>query len=215
MFCPGCGIKEDRPLQFCRTCGADLRATRASLEQSNTAIVSSAVAREEIARAVAARIKDGEWWQVGAMIPEFEKLFETPQERRVRLIQAGEEQRLRRIRAGTITAAVGLGLSLLFLMLSTAKPDLILMAGPSLVVFLIGLAVVINGAFFTLHKQMANVQPLDTNNTGMLNQASINITAAQNELSAPRPLFPPSSVTENTTTHLSHELAKPAPGNKA
>ena len=78
MFCPGCGLKEDRPVQFCRACGADLRAVRETLERPEAAEPSVVAAREEVTRALAARIKEGEWWHVGALVPEVEKLFESP-----------------------------------------------------------------------------------------------------------------------------------------
>lgn len=84
MFCPNCGLKEDRSVQFCRTCGTDLRVVRDALKQPNSVAASTVAAREEIARAAAATIKDGQWWQVGAIVPEVEKLFESPEEQTTR-----------------------------------------------------------------------------------------------------------------------------------
>src|ERR1700694_403223 len=57
MFCPGCGLSEERTVQFCRSCGTDLGIVRETLAQPDTAGNSIALAREEIARAVAARIQ--------------------------------------------------------------------------------------------------------------------------------------------------------------
>lgn len=88
-------------------------------------------APEEIARAAAAKIRDGQWWQVGAIVPEVEKLFESPEDRRLRLIRSDEEQRLRRIRAGVVTAASGLGAVLLFLLRSLAQENAIFLIGPA------------------------------------------------------------------------------------
>jgi hypothetical protein len=153
MYCPGCGVSEDQLVQYCRTCGTDLRAVRDGLERPGLDDASLASAREEVARAAAAKIKEGQWWQVGAIVPEVEKLFESPEERRLRLHRSDEEQRLRRIRAGTITASVGLGLVVLFLLLSLAEEKAFFLIAPSLLVFLIGLAVVINGLWFTVPKQ--------------------------------------------------------------
>src|SRR4030095_15091833 len=146
---------EDRTVQFCRTCGTDLGAVRDTLEQPNSVAASTATVREEIARAAAAKIKDGQWWQVGAIVPEVEKLFESPEDRRLRLIRADEEQRLRRIRAGVVTAASGLGAVLISLLLSFAKNDLLFLVAPSLTVLLVGLGIVINGLVFTVPKQSA------------------------------------------------------------
>src|SRR5262245_33961024 len=153
MYCPGCGISEDQLIQYCRTCGTDLRAVRNCLERPGLDVASLASAREEVTRAVAAKIKEGQWWQVGAIVPEVEKLFESPEERQLRLHRSDEEQRLRRIRAGTITASVGLGLVVLFLLISLAEANAFFLIGPSVLLFLIGLGVVINGLWFTVPKQ--------------------------------------------------------------
>src|SRR6267142_2419926 len=119
MYCPNCGIKEDQPIQFCRTCGTDLRVIRGSLEAPEQPSASSIAARDEVARLVAAKVQEGKWWQFGAMVPEVERLFESPQMRELRLFREAETQRLRRLRAGVITSAVGLGTILLLLLLST------------------------------------------------------------------------------------------------
>ena len=65
MFCPNCGLKEERTVQFCRTCGTDLGAVRDTLEQPNSVAASAVAAREEIARAAAAKIKDGQCVELG------------------------------------------------------------------------------------------------------------------------------------------------------
>src|SRR5262249_61205350 len=85
MYCPGCGVSEDQLVQYCRTCGTDLRAVRDGLERPALDVASLASAREKVARAALAKIKEGQWWQVGAIVPEVEKLFESPEERRLRL----------------------------------------------------------------------------------------------------------------------------------
>jgi len=105
MFCPGCGLSEERPVQYCRACGTDLGVVRDTLAQPDAAATSLAAAREQIAQALAARIQSGEWWHLGAMIPEVEKLFESRHDRELRLRRAEEGARLRRVRAGVITAA--------------------------------------------------------------------------------------------------------------
>ena len=56
MFCPNCGLKENRTVQFCRTCGADLGAVRDTLEQPNSLATSTATTREEIARAASVQV---------------------------------------------------------------------------------------------------------------------------------------------------------------
>lgn len=205
MFCPGCGLNEERAVQFCRACGADLGAVRGTLEQPDAPEPSVMAAREEIARAIAARIKDGQWWQVGSLAPQAERLFESPPERRERLRRRDEQQRLARLRGGTITAAVGLGLIMLFQLLRIMDDRAVVLVGPSILVLLIGLGVIVNGLLFTIPKSSrlpdtASLHPGD-NTTSELD-------AARGELDAPASSFIPTSVTEHTTRHLRGEPLK-------
>ena len=209
MFCPSCGVKEDQLIQFCRTCGTDLRVVRGSLEQPEQAAASAAVAREEVARAVAVKIQEGNWWQVGMMVPEVERLFESPQDRYVRLLHEAEAKRLRLLRAGVITAATGFGTILLFLMASLAKPDLLLLAGPSLVVLIIGLGILINGLLFTVPKTLQHDRRSKKQKQELFAGPADNFTATPGNLPAARPSFLPAPVTEHTTRHLSSELIEP------
>jgi hypothetical protein len=208
MFCPGCGVSEDQLIQYCRTCGTDLRAVRDDLQRPGLDVASLSSAREEIARAVAAKIKEGQWWQVGAMVPEVEKLFESPEERQLRLHRSDEEQRLRRIRVGTITASVGLGLVVLFLLLSLAEQNAFLLIGPSLLVFLIGLGVVINGVWFTVPKQAMPDHLLEGHRQEASEGSLRSVTAEQGKLSASPHSAQPISITEETTRHLSGGLVE-------
>jgi len=208
MYCPGCGVSEDQLVQYCRTCGTDLGAVRDGLERPGLDVASLASAREEFARAAAAKIKEGQWWQVGAIVPEVEKLFESPEERRLRLHRSDEEQRLRRIRAGTITALVGLGLVVLFLLLSLAEGNAFFLIGPSLLVFLIGLGVVINGLWFTVPKQSMPDRSLERHRQDAVEGALRSVTGEQSELSGSPTSALPISVTEETTRHLSGGLVE-------
>lgn len=201
MFCPGCGLSEERTVQFCRSCGTDLGVVRDTLAQPDAPGNSIALAREEIARALAARIQTGEWWHLGAMIPEVEKLFESPSERRLRQRRAEEGARLRRIRAGVITAASGLGEILLCLFLAVMKPDFLLLAGPGAVTLIIGLGIVINGLLFTVKKQASG--SLEEEKPGVSLLGSV---AGQKPDPSAQSSFLPSSVTDQTTRHLSSEL---------
>ena len=80
MFCPGCGLSEERVVQFCRSCGTDLGVVRESLAQPE-AVEIDCQCREEIARH-GGQNSDGRMVACGAMVPEVEK-FESPQERRL------------------------------------------------------------------------------------------------------------------------------------
>lgn len=206
MYCPGCGVGEDQLTQYCRACGTDLRAVRDGLARPDLDTASVASAREEIARAAAAKIKEGQWWQVGAIVPEVERLFESPEERRLRLQRSDEEKRLQRIRAGTVTAATGLGLVVLFLLLSLAQWNAVFLTGPSLLVFLIGIGVVINGLWFTVPKRPVPDRPLGRHGKDDLERATGSLDSGTHAA----PLLSPSpiSVTEQTTRHLSGGLAE-------
>src|SRR5499426_3109893 len=102
MYCPSCGSEERQLSQFCRACGTDLRVVRTSLERPDAITASAVSAREQIGLAVADKIRQMESAKdlervAEDVLPHFEKFLESP-----------EEKRLRRIRVGVITAAVGL-----------------------------------------------------------------------------------------------------------
>lgn len=208
MFCPGCGLKEDRPVQFCRACGADLRAVRAALEQPEAAEPSVTAAREEVARALAARIKEGEWWQAGALAPEIEKLFESPGARRERLRRQDEEQRLGRLRGGVLTAVVGFGMAVLSALLLTLGSWAMLLLGPSVLIFIIGLGLVVNGILFTLPKQPRRGATRDEGRPPFSNISTSELDAPERSELDAAGSFIHTSVTEQTTRNLRGEALK-------
>ncbi|SRR5258705_4248828 len=110
MYCPSCGSEERQLSQFCRACGTDLRVVRTTLERPDAITASAASAREQIGMAVADKIRQMETVRdletvAEDVLPHFEKFLESP-----------EEKRLRRIRAGVITAAIGLGATFIALL---------------------------------------------------------------------------------------------------
>src|SRR6185295_5373788 len=119
MYCPTCGSEERQISQYCRACGTDLRAVRRGLEQPDTITASAVSAREQISRAMAEKIRQmegsRELKQVAEdVLPELEKFLESP-----------EEKRLRRVRAGVVLAASGVGGALLIFLMSINAHDLI------------------------------------------------------------------------------------------
>ena len=148
MFCPTCGSEERQASQYCRACGVDLRAVRVSLERPDSITASAVSARDEIGRAIGDRIravKDAAELKVVAetVLPEVEKFLESP-----------EEKRLRRVRAGTIISATGLGAGTLGLILSAALsgPDIeaaFWIGGLGITAFTLGLGFIVNGLLFT------------------------------------------------------------------
>lgn len=200
MFCPNCGSEDRQQLnQFCRVCGLDLRVVRIGLEKPDAITASAINARDEIGRAVADRIRElrtaEDLKQVThRVLPEIEKFLESPQERR-----------LRRMREGTITAAIGLGATFMFYLLSLNDYHSTFLIGVGLVAFLIGLGMIINGLLFTVTDKSVESQPLPD----MPEQSQESITAAgRAALPAAQPLNPPPSIVENTTRHLSSEPLK-------
>ncbi len=198
MYCPTCGSEERQISQFCRACGTDLRVVRRGLERPDAITQSAVSAREEISRAVAERIRDLESADdlrrvAEDVLPQIEKFLESP-----------EEKRLRRVRAGVVTAAVGLGASLLIFLMSTQAHDLIPFIALGVVTFLIGLGMVINGFVFTTPRKRLSDRSQDAKSQKELESGNKPGYSAQ-QLSAPATndlLTPQSSVTEHTTQLL-------------
>jgi hypothetical protein len=200
MYCPSCGSEERQLSQFCRACGTDLRIVRNSLENPDAITQSAVSAREHIGMAVADKIrqmssaKDLE--KVAEdILPPFEKFLESP-----------EEKRLRRIRAGVITAAIGLGASVVMLLMALDKSDFFPFVTPAFITFLVGLGMVINGMMFTVPRKKLPGNADDALSQKMLDsgvsrppyEAPAILT---NEL-APSPKPQITSITEHTTHHL-------------
>ncbi|HEV7743944.1 MAG TPA: zinc ribbon domain-containing protein [Pyrinomonadaceae bacterium] len=204
MYCPTCGSEERQISQYCRACGTDLGGVRRGLERPDTITASAVSAREEISRAMAEKIREmegsRELKQVAEdVLPQLEKFLESP-----------EEKRLRRVRAGVVTAAIGLGGALLIFLMSLASHDLIPFISLGVATFLIGIGLVINGLAFTIpRKTLADrsddaraqreLEAMAAKNGYAPSQLS-GTSQATNELNeriAGRP-----SVTEHTTHHL-------------
>ena len=202
MFCPGCGSEERQASQFCRACGTDLRSVRISLERPDSVTASAVTAREEIGRAVAdqiRRVQDaGELKRVADhVLPQIEKFLESY-----------EEKKLRRVRAGVITAAAGLGAAVFMILMSVflRDPDaqtFMAFSGLGIAAFLIGIGLIINALAFTKppkvvedHSQDARLQNLlDTGYAPPQLKAQTTSNLSQTA----------GSVTEHTTLHLKND----------
>lgn len=147
MYCPTCGSEERQLSQYCRACGTDLRAVRVTLERPDAITESAVSARDHIGRAIADKIRmtesASELQKVAEeVLPEIEKFLESP-----------ADKRLRRLRAGTIMAFIGVGATLGGLVASMVDEGLFVLAIPGLIMLFIGLAVVLNGLMFTLPRK--------------------------------------------------------------
>lgn len=201
MYCPSCGSDERQPSQFCRACGTDLRVVRNSLERPDSITASAVSAREQIGLAVADQIRQMRTGKdlehvAEEVLPAFEKFLESP-----------EERRLRRLRAGVITASIGFAVSIVTFFQAVDKGDILIMM-PGFIVLMIGLGIVINGLLFTVPRKKL---PGDTSDA--LAQEALDSMQGRIRYEAPAPahltneLGPGSpsqlaSITEHTTHHL-------------
>lgn len=194
MYCPSCGSDERQPSQYCRVCGTDLRGVRITLERPDSITASAVSARQQIGLAIAERIrqvKSGKDLEHIAedVLPQIEKFLESP-----------EERRLRRIRAGLITAAIGFGATGGAFMLTLSDSDFLVMMLPALVLFLIGLGVLMNGVWFTVPRKEIPQPDVDD----LLDQpVDLQPRPITQSISPAHQSLPASSVTEHTTHHLS------------
>lgn len=148
MYCPSCGSEEREATQFCRACGTDLRAVRITLERPDSITASAVSAREEIGRAMADKIRE-----VGD-VRDLKRVVEDVLPKIEKFLESSEEKRLRRVRAGVIVAASGLGTGLLGLALALAlsgadAESALGIIGLGAIAFAVGLALVLNGVVFT------------------------------------------------------------------
>jgi hypothetical protein len=199
MFCPNCGAEEKNKTQFCRVCGVELRLVRAALQQPDATSLTGITAREEITRAIAGKIKELEDADdlskvAEDILPQVEKFLESP-----------EERRLRRMRAGVVTSAIGIGTSIFFLLaaLVLKEDEILLMVAAGITLFLIGLGIVINGKFFS-RVQGTPANEVRSEFRQMIAEQSIN-AGIQPRLDLPKSNDPVQigSVVEHTTKHLS------------
>ncbi len=198
MFCPTCGSEERQLSQYCRGCGTDLRIVRIGLERPDAITASAVSARDHIGRAIADKIREthsvADLKKVSEeVLPEIEKFLESP-----------EEKRLRRVRTGVVVASIGLGATLLAILLSLVDEDSLPFLGVALACFLLGLGIVINGLAFTVPRKKSLVDTTDripSSLDGHMDSALFpDTTTAELPTSKRTPVMP--SVTEHTTHHL-------------
>lgn len=202
MYCPTCGSEERQLSQYCRACGTDLRSVRISLERPDTITASAVSAREQISTALADKIRQMESSHdlkrvAEDVLPQLEKFLESP-----------EEKRLRRVRTGVVTAAVGLGATLVIFLASLEAHDLIPFIALGLIAFLIGLGILINGLVFTIPRKTVADRSAEAQAQKELDTRIRNSVIAQpvtNELDSSSYPAVRSSVTEHTTHHLNRD----------
>ena len=202
MYCPSCGSEERQLSQYCRACGTDLRSVRNTLERPDAITASAVSAREQIGLAVADQIRQmrsGKDLEHVAedVLPSFEKFLESP-----------EERRLRRLRAGVITASIGFALALIAFIAALDKSDFFPFMVPGFVTFMVGVGIVVNGLLFTLPRKELPGTSYDALAQEMLDSTQNRVryeapapASLTNELGPGSPPQLP-SITEHTTHHL-------------
>ena len=201
MFCPECGIEERHSNQFCRACGSDLRRVRSAVESPDTITASAVSARDEIGRAIAAKIRETRTAEELAVVaeevlPAIEKFLESP-----------EEKRRRRIRLGMLLSSIGLGAAIGISLVSMvmADGDVIFLAALGIVTFFLGLGFILNGVFLTVPRKALPDRSAEADSQRQLD----GLPADTNEPKSPLPASLFSSVTENTTQHLKEKQPEP------
>jgi len=194
--------------QYCRGCGTDLRIVRVSLERPDSITASAVSAREEIGRAVAERIREVEDARdlhrvAEHVLPQIEKFLESY-----------EEKRLRRMRAGVIVSSVGLGATILMLLMTTVVrgPDVegfVGGVGLGVVTFFIGLGLLLNALLFTRPRKGIEDHSSDARAQNLLDAGyappqlrSSHEAQVRSPTTSNLAQTSGSSVTEQTTQHL-------------
>jgi hypothetical protein len=154
--------------QFCRACGTNLQPVRVSLERPDSITASAVSARDEIGRAVAEKIREMESSRdlkrvAEDVLPQIEKFLESP-----------EEKRMRRLRAGVVTAAVGLGVAIPSVLLTSAvhtddaTNGLLIVFLLATVTFMLGVGLVLNGLLFSRPKKGMEDHSVDARTQNLL-----------------------------------------------
>ena len=199
MYCPTCGSEERQLSQYCRACGTDLRSVRLTLERPDAVTESAISARDHIGRAIADKIRMTESAEdlqkvAEEVLPEIEKFLESPADRR-----------LRRLRAGVITAFIGVGATVGGLLATMQEEDLFVLVIPGMILLFIGLAVILNGLMFTLPRKRVIDHADEALSQRILDSGLNAATGSVSE--TPTNLLnsgerTPASVTEHTTHQL-------------
>ena len=187
MFCPQCGLNQSNEVKYCKSCGANLQ-----------------VVREFIA--TGARSGKMDWsktWMAEMFMSEREHLKHQAEVERLRGLTP-EVKRRNEIKAGVITASVGMGV---MIVLSVLMQGIILGAKipedtaeilsrlwiAGVIPLFVGLALIINGVFVSKRSEPARPPTLpgpDPSNRELRAADTTEFTSAR------------FSVTEDTTKHL-------------
>lgn len=193
MFCPRCGSNQSEELKFCKSCGANLYAVRQVVDT----------------REAGQKFDWSKTW-VAEMFQSAEEATRRKAELERQSGITPEVKRYNEIKAGVITASVGVALAIfLFVFMggiilggdisSQAAEILSRLWIAGVIPLFVGIALIINGLFVS--KKLVEVARRSADPESLLEQPGMNPRALR---SADTTEFIPSgvSVTEETTRHL-------------
>ena len=190
MICPRCASNQGDDIKFCTSCGANLQAVREAMQAADSG----------------AKFDWGNTWVAEMfMSGQAHELRKKELERRLGITP--EVKRYNEIKAGVIVSCVGIGVSifLYFIMQAVAAqsppPDAQILSSvwlAGIIPFMIGLALIINGAIVS--KKMVQVMERQQAKPNNLEEGP----APRGLKSADTSEFIPAnySVTDSTTRHL-------------
>jgi hypothetical protein len=203
MFCPSCGSEECQASQYCRACGTDLRPVRVSLERPDSITASAVSAREEIGRAVAQKIREVDDAR------ELKKVAEDVLPQIEKFLESYEEKRLRRMRAGVVVSSIGVGFTILMMLMTAVAREADVQGfiggvGMGIVTFCIGLGLLLNAFLLTRPRKSLEDHSADARAQNLLDAgyAPPQIRSQTTSNLAQ----PAGSVTEHTTLHLKSQV---------
>jgi hypothetical protein len=204
MFCPSCGSEERQATQFCRACGTDLRAVKMSIERPDSITQSAVTAREEIGRAVAQKIREVEDSR------ELKRVAEDVLPPLEKFLESYEEKRLRRVRAGIIVGACGLGTGILGVIMSAVlrgedAEAALIVCGLGVIAFALGIGFILNGLLFTKPRKGLEDRSSDARLQNLLDSGYEAPPPPSTRVQTTSNLARPGSVTEHTTHHLKRD----------
>ena len=195
MYCPGCAIEVTENLKFCKRCGSNLTGVRDAMERAQSGVLDEG--------------SNFDWNKTWVA-----EMLLRPEERdRMRGITP-EVKRYNEIKAGVITACIGVGvcifLNIFMAGIASAKPEKaeilsrIWVAG--IIPLMVGLALIINGTFVSKRMNKTLGDTTDRVPTNPLSDAPgtrMRVSEERPALSEARfPVQPDFSVAEPSTKRM-------------
>lgn len=193
MFCPACGLQVNGDLKFCKQCGANLRGVRDAMTSNSSAGKTGS---------------SNNWWDHIAHAHAMKELG---------IGVSPEEKRINEIKAGVITSAIGVGVTIFlyfFFDVAAGGEDdekartlrSLWMAG--IIPFLVGISIIFNGLFIS--RRLVKLKEQQSQPAAPASQAPAGLPAKTTDQLVIDPAQSGAySVTEDPTEHLPQPVAAP------